>query len=522
MPHKLLLITGRLAEPTVRKTLKDIPKEYDVDILVLPIDVAALMTNNFIVKQLIKRDDIKKFDFIMVSGAIQDPLYTLRDTLKINIIKGPRHAVDIPFILKNCNINELSPDQPADDIIKHKQTERLNEILNKIENTIHHNTAFYIGDLPIVHKPPPIRVISEITETHKLSRDSLLKIVHNRILNGADIISIGFEANNPKPDIVKNTIRLLKKNFDIPIAIDSVIPSEIKVAAEAGADLIMSLEGGNIDKVYNYIKDIPTVIIPYNSVKGIYPKTWQQKIRYLTYYIKKAMKYRVKHIIADPILEPINTYDKSLINSLLAYYKFKEKYKSIPMLMGIGNVTELIDADSIGVNALLTHIAHEIGVSIILVVEKSAKCQRSTYEASLAAKMSSISYIKQSPPKDIGINLLILKDKRRIYIPKPKGQFKVVEAYKVEKGHELDRMGIFNIRVNRDDNIIEVYYIGKKGKILIKGKDAESIRYKILELGLISTLSHALYLGTELMKAEIALKLNKNYVQDEPLFDLSN
>jgi dihydropteroate synthase len=37
-------------------------------------------------------------------------------------------------------------------------------------------------------------------------------------------------------------------------------------------------------------------------------------------------------------------------------------------------------------------------------------------------------------------------------------------------------------------------------------------------MGLISRMEHATYLGSELEKAEIALKLGKNYVQDFPIF----
>ncbi|MEM0022551.1 MAG: DUF4346 domain-containing protein, partial [Archaeoglobaceae archaeon] len=57
----------------------------------------------------------------------------------------------------------------------------------------------------------------------------------------------------------------------------------------------------------------------------------------------------------------------------------------------------------------------------------------------------------------------------------------------------------------------------KHEKATIAGKRAKEIIDTILELGLVSRLDHAAYLGRELMKAEIALRLGKNYVQDQDL-----
>lgn len=51
----------------------------------------------------------------------------------------------------------------------------------------------------------------------------------------------------------------------------------------------------------------------------------------------------------------------------------------------------------------------------------------------------------------------------------------------------------------------------------VVGDDAKSISDTVVENKLISRLDHAAYLGRELKKAEIALKLGKNYVQDSEL-----
>jgi dihydropteroate synthase len=94
----------------------------------------------------------------------------------------------------------------------------------------------------------------------------------------------------------------------------------------------------------------------------------------------------------------------------------------------------------------------------------------------------------------------------------------IIEASEEWRPYTLDPLGVFKIRVDHELNCIEALYIGRKGRILIRGKNAKAIQDKILELGLISQLSHAMYLGRELMKAEIALQLGKNYIQEIPLF----
>jgi dihydropteroate synthase len=53
---------------------------------------------------------------------------------------------------------------------------------------------------------------------------------------------------------------------------------------------------------------------------------------------------------------------------------------------------------------------------------------------------------------------------------------------------------------------------------VVKGVTADRVFTKIVEMGLVSKLDHAAYLGSELAKAEIALRTGKEYIQDKELF----
>jgi tetrahydromethanopterin S-methyltransferase subunit A len=94
-----------------------------------------------------------------------------------------------------------------------------------------------------------------------------------------------------------------------------------------------------------------------------------------------------------------------------------------------------------------------------------------------------------------------------------------IDAEGYEQKWELDPKGYFLIRINRDTKEIEVGHCEKQNKVdvLFKGKNPESIMYKIIDMGFISRFDHAAYIGKEIEKAFLALKLNLQYTQDEEL-----
>jgi dihydropteroate synthase len=84
---------------------------------------------------------------------------------------------------------------------------------------------------------------------------------------------------------------------------------------------------------------------------------------------------------------------------------------------------------------------------------------------------------------------------------------------------ELDRMSWFNIQVDRERALIVTMYFRDSGpQLIIKCADARQIYQTIIREGLIEKYDHAAYLGKELMKAELALRLGRSYKRDESLF----
>ncbi len=96
---------------------------------------------------------------------------------------------------------------------------------------------------------------------------------------------------------------------------------------------------------------------------------------------------------------------------------------------------------------------------------------------------------------------------------------KIAASYESRKEWKMDEKGFFTIKPFPDEGVIRVRYYNAKHQLAaeIEGKTAEEIYNTICREKLVSSLPHAAYLGSELQKAEIALKKRLDYVQDEPL-----
>jgi dihydropteroate synthase-like protein len=272
-----------------------------------------------------------------------------------------------------------------------------------------------------------------------------------------------------------------------------------------------------------FVSKIAVVVIPTNHREGYFPKEAEKRVEFLEGNVKEAKKLGIEKVIGDLILGSVSS--PGVTESLIAFRTFAKRNPEVPLLMGVGNVVELMDADSVGVNALLAGIASEIGVNILLTTEKSAKAKGSIKELSTASKMMFIAKKKCSVPKDLGLDLLILKDKRRAeepYNAPLENEVPVIKAVENVRPPAFDPKGCFKIIVDRQKGLIAALYFPTfnrdKPSLIIKGERAEEIYSKIIEMNLITRLDHAAYLGSELTKAEIALKIGKNYIQDNSFF----
>jgi dihydropteroate synthase-like protein len=199
--------------------------------------------------------------------------------------------------------------------------------------------------------------------------------------------------------------------------------------------------------------------------------------------------------IADPVLDPIHF---GFAASLMRYVELRRRKPEVEILMGTGNLTELTDADSLGITAALLGIASELEIHNVLVVQVSPHTRRTIEEHDAVRRLMFAARQDQNLPKGYGNRLLALHDKKPF--PADHGDIAAL-AREVRDA---------NFRIETTADGIHVY--NRDGHHT--GLDAMSFFPK---LGVENDGPHAFYLGTELMKAETAFRLGKRYAQDEPL-----
>ena len=517
---KALIVTGLLAEDNVNRYAQQ--SSVETEVLALPVQVAALLKMPNIAKELEKRG-ISDFDVILVPGLIRGDTSVIADTTGVPTFKGPRYAADLPTVLDSLGKIELSTVTPACDLLREELQQKALQELELVEKnweTLLKNPGnMAIKDLAF-GKDFPMRVMAEIVDAPLMSSDEIQRLAKRYVKLGASIIDVGMIAGESRLSDARRAVEAVKAAVNVPVSIDTLDQVESREAVSAGADLILSLDAGNVEEIASFDSDVAVVAIPTNQREGYFPKEVNERVRFLEEIIGKARKLGINQILADLIVEPSN-----VLRSFVSFRAFAERNADVPMFLGASNFTELIDADSVGVNALLACLSSEVGASIVLATEKSQKAKGTVRELVTASKMMFLAKKRGSVPKDIGLDLLVLKDKRLRGEPYNKAieaEAPVISATEKLEPDVLDEKGLFKIAVDQNNKkIVAIHIVGSqqdKPNVIIKGETAENVFSTIEEMNLITRLDHAAYLGRELAKAEIALVTGKEYIQDSSLF----
>jgi dihydropteroate synthase-like protein len=517
---KVLLVTGRLAEASVRRHALQSKTDYSV--VALPVSVASLLTPEAISRFLVTID-LKGYDMIMIPGLVRGDASIIEETVGISAFKGPRYSADIPVVLGLIDRTALSKTAPADAILRKGFAQQVLHNLATAEDPrfLRHPGNILVGSVA-VGRDYPARVVAEILDAPTLSDRELVQRAKYYAGSGAKIIDIGMMTGSPQPEEASRAVKAVKDSGLAPaIAIDTSSTEEAEAAVDSGADLILSLDASTMVEAASFAIDVAVVIIPSHGRGGISPKEPQARLEALAANVAKAQGLGYEKIVADPIVDPLIT--PGLGASIASYGLFADKFPDVPLLFGAGNVTELLDADSIGANALLAGLAAEAHVGLLLTTEGSDKTRGAVRELATACEMMFLAKKRSSVPKDLGLDLLVLKEKRRAeeaYEAAPADQEKrtIIEA---EPGIEglPDPAGSYRIVLDRSrEEILAIRYVGDDQRETIKGGDAATVYMSIAGKGLVSQVGHAAYLGSELTKAEIALRTGRSYVQDRPLF----
>jgi len=485
---KILLVTGKLAESLVRKYGKG------CDVYVAPVTVAAFLTTEMVARYLSKTSI--NADLILLPGLCRGSAEIVEKVTGIPTFKGPKNILDLPEVLKAIKEGvKLSRELPADEVLSLDVEEKIKIIRKK---------AFEIKRERIPLSKIPL-IITEVVDAPRTEIQKLVERIEYYVSQGADVIDLGMIAGESHPDFIESIGELkdmlLEKEINVPISVDTLNEKELETAIESKeVDLILSVDEGTLEHM---VTSKPTVIVPTNQEEGFFPTNPRDRVLFLEGLLERAKELGYKSVVADPILEAVPNLGRSLV----AYKLFRERNEEIPLLMGVGNVVELYDADSVGMNALLGGLAVELEASLLLTTENSCKTRGSVRELKRAVDMNLIRMQKDGP-----MNLLILKEKRCTKVTYEKAKH-IIEA----RGKEPKLEGMyFRIWIESGRLWVNAYR-GVKPILTIVGKEPNEIIDTVLENFKISP-RHAFYLGRELERAYNALKLNRTYLQETPLF----
>jgi dihydropteroate synthase-like protein len=201
------------------------------------------------------------------------------------------------------------------------------------------------------------------------------------------------------------------------------------------------------------------------------------------------------HVIADPVLDPIHF---GFMTSLERYAELRRRDPDVEILMGTGNLTELTDADSQGVTAVLAGICSELHIRNVLIVQVSPHTRRTVEEHDAARRLMYRAREDESLPKGLGGGLISLHDLRPV-TQTPEAIAEVAKGIRDP-----------NYRIETSTDGVHIYNRN--------GHHVATDPFELFgKLGVESDGAHAFYLGYELAKAEMALALGKRYAQDNPL-----
>jgi dihydropteroate synthase len=431
----LLFLTGHLARPALEKVLAGLGElPFRWTVHDIGVQVAALMTTEMVQRRL---SVPVAADRVVLPGRARGDLAALAAHLGVPVERGPEELKDLPAYF-------------------HQQARPV--------DLSQHDTLIF----------------AEIVEAPHLSLEALLARARALKAEGADVIDLGGLPATAFPHL-EDAVRALKAE-GYAVSVDSLDAEELRRGGRAGCDYVLSL---TIDTLHLADEMAATPVLI-----GRAPADEASLSAAI-----EAMQRKGRPFLADSILDPIPF---GFAESVARYLRLARRHPQAPILMGIGNLTELVEADTSGINALLFGLAAEIGVKAVLTTQVSAHARRAVREADVARRVMHAARTLQTLPKGMTPALMTTHGKR----PFPDTPQEIAATAAQVRDP--------NFRVQVSEAGIHVY-----------NRDGLQVVHDPFQawpgLRLEGDASHAFYMGTELAKAQIAWQLGKRYVQDRLL-----
>jgi len=439
-PH-IHFVTGRLAEHSLRQALERLAPRagFEATVQVMNITVAALMTTPWIARRLEVPPDATR---IVIPGNCRGPLEAFADVSPVPVERGPDDLRDLDEFFGQ-KVRDL--------------------------------TGYGRHD---------IEILAEINHAPRLARAELLAEARRLVADGADVIDVGCDPGERWAGVGDAVAMLVAEG--IRVSIDSFDPHEVAVATRAGATLVLSVNSTNAAAAADWGAEV--VVVP------DVPATMEGFDATIERLATAGVPFRL-----DPVLEPIGF---GFAASLGRYLDVRRRYPDAAMMMGIGNLTELTDVDSAGINVLLLGFCQETGIRSVLTTEVIHWARSSVKECALARSLTWHAVTNRTLPKHVEPRLVTLRAGR----PHAHGP------------EVLDRLAAAirdpNFRIFAEGEAIHLVGAG----LHLASPDPFALFEQLTAAGRTDVdPGHAFYLGYEMAKAATALALGKGYRQDQAL-----
>jgi dihydropteroate synthase-like protein len=272
--------------------------------------------------------------------------------------------------------------------------------------------------------------------------------------------------------------------------VDSFNTTEVEAALAAGAELVLSVNSSNRNDARRWQERHPHLEVVAIPDEPTDLATLDDTVVSLE---QAGIKYRI-----DPILEPIAF---GFAASLGRYLEVRQRYPDAELMMGVGNLTELTDVDSAGINVLLAGFCQELGIRSVLATEVINWGRSAVHEFSLARRLVHHAVTNKVLPKRLEPDLIMLRDP------------KLYELGQTTLDELAEKITDRNYRIFAERGELHIL----NGSLYLRGTDPFEIFKQLQQADPKLDASHSFYLGYELAKAITALTLGKNYEQDRAL-----
>ena len=353
------LVTGTLAEPSVRAAAAELAMRFDVraEVIVLRIQVAALMTGDWVMRKLRLAGDDRP-QCVILPGYCRGDLRPLCEKLGLPVVRGPRDVHELAMM--------FDPERSG--------------------APQHEGYGEY-----------DIEIIAEINDAAHLPIDQIIAEAGSLAADGADVIDIGCDpqADRPAWDQIGQVVGQLRQGGH-RVSVDSFHRREVELACAAGAELVLSVNSSNREAAGDWGAQVVVVPDDPHALTGL-----DETVEYLDGH---GVAFRI-----DPIIEPIGF---GFADSLGRYIEVRKRYPQAAMMMGIGNLSEMTGVDSAGVNMLLIGFCQELGIKSVLTTQVINWARSAVREIDVARRMAHYAVTRSTVPKHVDESLVMLRDPR--------------------------------------------------------------------------------------------------------------